>query len=589
MEPVYLEEYRKKNASYTLIESGAKSAVSVGISQQFLQALVQNVPLNESMERLCAGLLELIEADSVFWMGSDDTCISTEKNRIALSPLLKKELLSRIKHLDGSFFTLESLVHLGVLPGRILQELKKTGVASFFVAPVVSEFEFQGLLLVIQSKKQDWTPQEVAWMESITLNVSASLRFQKEREEMQKALEREQVISRIITHMSQTFDEKRILKAAAKEVGQYLGADRCLMVQFDSHDDQLSVQSMEQFCQEAIPPVRLADLPRSMLYKNIHPTKEGEPDKSKAQQTPSTSDYSVNIIYRGIPLGAMVLHRCGEAPQWSIHEVDFLHTVATHLGAALFQSSLYYQEQKAKEDARNTLLRKNQYLASMTHELRTPLHSIITCSNMGIENMLGTLTEKQMEYMQLINQSGEHLLNMIDDLLDLAKIESGKLILTPRRINILHVIQETCAMMLPQFKKKQQHFYLCVDDKFPATIQADATRLKQVFLNLLSNAHKFTPEQACIEVSCGFNAEEMVVQVKDTGMGIPAEELEKIFEPFEQASNKTEFAQKKGTGLGLSIAKSITEMHGGRLDVQSALGKGSVFSVVLPYLEKDMF
>lgn len=239
--------------------------------------------------------------------------------------------------------------------------------------------------------------------------------------------------------------------------------------------------------------------------------------------------------------------------------------------------------QQAKEAAETANHRKNQFLANMSHELRTPLHTIIAGSSMALDGMIGSLTDKQTEYLSLIHKSGEHLLKIINDILDISKIEAGKFSLSIEEITLEEFLHDTLQLMGPLINRKNHVLSTFLADNLPRTFHGDPVRLKQVLFNLLSNAHKFTPEGKKIRLSCYINASNhLVFAVKDEGPGIPHTELERIVQPYEQGSPQSDNTAMRGTGLGLPLSKMIMELHQGMLAIRTEVGKGSEFLACIP-------
>ncbi|MFH1352787.1 MAG: ATP-binding protein [bacterium] len=220
---------------------------------------------------------------------------------------------------------------------------------------------------------------------------------------------------------------------------------------------------------------------------------------------------------------------------------------------------------------------KSQFLANMSHELRTPMNAIIGFADLLKDGVYGNLPEKQKEILSKIQRNSNHLLNLINDILDLSKIEAGKIELLPEKFDLKDLI-DTVSKETVVPKEEVKFSASC-----PAGISLihDQMRLRQVIYNLLSNALKFTKEGS-VGIEC-FRREKVVsIKVSDTGIGIKEEDISKIFQSFQQADASVT-KQFQGTGLGLSISKKLVEMMGGWLDVESVFGKGSVFTVNLPY------
>jgi len=228
---------------------------------------------------------------------------------------------------------------------------------------------------------------------------------------------------------------------------------------------------------------------------------------------------------------------------------------------------------------------KNEFLATMSHELRTPLNSILGFSDVLLSNP-GNLTEKQQRYVAHIKSSGRTLLSLITDVLDLAKIESGKMELHPVRTSAVDLVERVVGAMMPIAERKNLDLSSEVDPELPLVFQ-DVGKLQQILNNLLSNAIKFTPEGGRVRVRVSRQRDHLVLTVEDTGIGIPLEDQERIFEKFRQGSTATgehdpltrEF---EGTGLGLSITRELSKLLGGGIALQSEFGKGSRFTVMVP-------
>ncbi|HEX2120810.1 MAG TPA: ATP-binding protein [Thermoanaerobaculia bacterium] len=239
------------------------------------------------------------------------------------------------------------------------------------------------------------------------------------------------------------------------------------------------------------------------------------------------------------------------------------------------EDELRLQTEKAMRASRA----KSEFLAKMSHELRTPLNSIIGFTDLLSEQEESITRGKRLAFLENVGNSARHLLGLINDLLDIAKVESGKMKLHIEDVDLRLSIANTVASTQPLFVRKKQEIEVVTPDE-PMLVRGDAGRIEQVLLNLLANANKFSPEGEKITIRGGADATMWQIEVADRGIGITAEDQQRIFDEFEQVQIRG--IQATGTGLGLALARRFVEAHGGSIDVQSALGTGAVFRVRLP-------
>ncbi|MGC9027791.1 MAG: ATP-binding protein, partial [bacterium] len=223
---------------------------------------------------------------------------------------------------------------------------------------------------------------------------------------------------------------------------------------------------------------------------------------------------------------------------------------------------------------------KSDFLASMSHELRTPLNAIIGFSEILLERNFGELNQKQEEYIKDILEAGEHLLLLINDILDLARVESGQMIFEPTDFYVKDIVEQSITMVKERALKHYIDLSYSVSDNV-TVLYADERKIKQILYNLLSNAIKFTPDNGSVSIIVDKTENEIVFSVEDTGIGIPEEAMSKLFYPFSQI-RLLHPSIHEGTGLGLSLVKAMVELHGGRIWVESKVGKGSKFSFAIP-------
>lgn len=453
---------------------------------------------------------------------------------------------------------------------------------------------------------------------------------------LQHQVEQERLLNQVITQIRQSLELPVILETAVSQVCQFLKVDRLIIYQleavdppavpvaaaegdrpqpiayiaFDSYvtyearssEDILSLRHIpSEYCSAQIPylrdryqqgfPLAVADV--AIAYAD-------EPAMLtflKAAQV--QSKLAAPIMVQDQFWGLLVAHQCHYQRQWKDREISFLQHIAEHLAIAIRQASLYAQLQEQKEileqgviertrDLRHAMIAaqtanqaKSEFLSAMSHELRTPLTSIIGMSTTLMRWLSEDLTPRQRKHLQTIHDSGKHLLELINDILDLSQVESGHLMLRKTQCSLSSIAQQTLRIIEPQAKPNQIRLELDLRVRNTDTIVADPLRLQQILINLLSNAVKFTPEGGMVVLSVFQDDRIATLQVKDTGIGIAEEQLPLLFQKFQQLD--TSYSRRyNGTGLGLALTKNLVELHGGNISVESTVGVGSVFTVRLP-------
>ena len=242
---------------------------------------------------------------------------------------------------------------------------------------------------------------------------------------------------------------------------------------------------------------------------------------------------------------------------------------------------------KAQLEAEAATMAKSDFLANMSHELRTPLNSIIGFSEVLEDQLLGPLNETQRENVMYILKAGRHLLSLINDILDLSKVESGKMELDVESVSLRELLDASLVMQRERAARHGIKLDRLIEPDHSIVIEADERKLKQILFNLLSNAVKFTPDggQVLVLLKEINGAQDIEISIRDTGIGIKQEDLPKLFTEFSQLSSAYD-KKYEGTGLGLALTKKLVELHGGRIWVESEFGKGSLFAFVLPVKQR---
>ena len=292
------------------------------------------------------------------------------------------------------------------------------------------------------------------------------------------------------------------------------------------------------------------------------------------------------LIRDGRGIGALLLRR-GEVRPFSDKQVELVKVFADQAVIAIENVRLISetktalgQLEVANEDLAAASRHKSEFLANMSHELRTPLNAIIGFSDVLEQRLFGELNERQSEYTRDIAGSGRHLLDLVNEILDLSKVEAGRMELEPTEFALAETIHGALAFV----RERAASHQIALTPDVPAdlgTIVADERKVRQVLLNLLSNAVKFTPDGGRIGVHARRRDGEVEVSVRDTGIGIAPEDQAKVFDEFQQVGKASD-RSREGTGLGLTLAKRFIELHGGRIWVKSEIGTGTTFTFAVP-------
>jgi len=370
-----------------------------------------------------------------------------------------------------------------------------------------------------------------------------------------------------------TEEDKSLVSAIAKQVGQQVESIRLLAdasrarAEAEEATRRLTRQNWETYTQKE-------SVVTGFVYDSIQVSPLD--DETIATHV----DLEQPLIVRGEPIGQLAVAGLSNVSE---EAKDFAAAIAAQTSIHLETLRLTEELQKRAQELRELDRLKSAFLANMSHELRTPLNSILGFTDVILEELDGPLTENMDNDLRLIQKNGRHLLHLINDVLDMAKIESGRMNLNPEVFNLDELLGEVISLTSTLASERNIALFIAEDSDEAVEIYADSTRLRQVIINLVNNAIKFTENgKISLRVS-PVEGGRVLIAVKDTGIGIPPDKLETVFQEFTQVDTSST-RKVGGTGLGLPISRRLVEMHGGRLWAASTgiPGEGSTFFVELP-------
>jgi signal transduction histidine kinase len=473
-----------------------------------------------------------------------------------------------------------------------LEIAQRFGHRTVVVLPLFREGKPFGTILLRRKEVRPFSEREVALLQTFGDQAAIAIENVRLFNETKEALEQQQASGEVLSAISSSIADttpvfEKIVQScerlfAGKHVGINLVGDDGMLRMGAYHGPKRDV------FERLVSTVRADDRTatgRAILTHTVQhfPDIEGpdvpEGARLGGRATGLKAAIYAPMLWEGRGLGVIWVARDYVGP-FSEKEIALLKTFADQAVIAIQNARLVGEIRDKSQQLEVANKHKSEFLANMSHELRTPLNAIIGFSEVLLERLFGELNEKQDDYLKDIHSSGRHLLTLINDILDLSKIEAGRMELEVSSFDLASALSNAMTLVRERAQRHGIALEQQVDPEL-GEITADERKFKQILVNLLSNAVKFTPDGGRIDVNARREEDNVVIAVHDTGIGIAAQDQAAVFEEFRQVGRDYTNKQE-GTGLGLTLTKKFVELHGGRIWLDSEPGKGSTFTFTIP-------
>jgi signal transduction histidine kinase len=482
-----------------------------------------------------------------------------------------------------------------------LETARLGGVRTWLGVPMLREGELAGVIVVYRKEVRTFSEGQIALLGTFAdqaviavENVRLFQELERRTADLARSVEQLKALGAVSHTISSTLDLDRVLPDAVAHAVALTGTDGGAIYEFDEPSGQLRLRATYLMEPEMVDflratPFGLGEGAVGRTAVSREPVQIPDLQEEGTAYPARIRDMMVRSGFRAVlavPLlredgvvGGLVVRR-RQPGAFPAELVELLQTFANQAALAIQNARLFRELEDKSAQLEVADRHKSEFLANMSHELRTPLNAVIGFSEVLLERMFGEINDKQAEYLQDILSSGRHLLSLINDILDLSKIEAGRMELEVAEFSLPLMLETTIILVRERAARNGIALGLETDPRLDAVV-ADERKIKQVVVNLLSNAVKFTPEGGRVTLRALPADGTVEISVTDTGIGIAPEDQEAIFEEFRQVG--TDYARKReGTGLGLALARRLVELHGGRIWVKSELGRGSTFTFSLP-------
>ena len=464
------------------------------------------------------------------------------------------------------------------------------GVRTVVAVPLLKDDELVGIIAIYRQEIRPFSEKQIALLQNFAAQAVIAIENTRLLNELRQSLQQQTATADVLKIISRsTFDLQSVLQTLVKSAARLCVADKALITRqqngifYRSEAYGFTRNFLDYIKEIPIEAERGSAAGRALFEgRVIHiPDVTVDPQYTliEAQRY---GDYrtvlAAPMLREGAPIGVLILMR-SEVRPFTDKQIELVSTFADQAAIAIENVRLFDEIQDKSRQLEVASQHKSQFLANMSHELRTPLNAILGYTELMADGIYGELPEKTMDVLKRLESNGRHLLGLINDVLDLSKIEAGQLVLDLSDYSLEDIAQTVRSTLEPLAADKKLAFKVEVSPKLPAGY-GDGRRLTQVLINLVGNAIKFT-DAGEVVITAGATDGSFHLSVRDTGPGISATDRAKLFQEFQQADNAIT-RKKGGTGLGLAISKRIVEMHGGKIWVESQVGQGSTFSFTVP-------
>jgi two-component system, NtrC family, sensor kinase len=592
-------EARNRDLSESLEQQTATGKILRAISGSLTDAQPVFEAIVDSVLRLCDGLFSAVYRveGSLAWL----VAYRNVPERLAgqsfrIGPGEPESLTAR---------TVLDLAVVHVRDSEVDELARLVGYRSIAEVPMLRQRQVVGVISVARSgpgvTPRPFSDREIALLQTFAdqaviaiENVRLFTELEARTAELTRSVDQLTALGEIGQAVSSTLDLDTVLDTIVTRAVQLSGANGGVIYEYDEATQTFQLRASHRTEAEVVDalravPIQLGEGATGQAALRQVPVEVADILEDRQNQFERVRSILIRLGYRSvlsIPLlheerilGALTVSR-REPGNSSPETVTLLQTFATQSALAIQNARLFREIADKSRQLEAASRHKSEFLANMSHELRTPLNAIIGFSEVLGERMFGEVNEKQAEYLQDILASGRHLLSLINDILDLSKVEAGRLELELDRFHLPTALDNALTFVRDRATRHGITLTQAVDERL-GDIVADERKVKQILLNLLSNAVKFTPEGGRVGLTATAAEGIITIAVSDTGIGIAPEDQAAVFEEFRQVG-RDDARKQEGTGLGLTLAKKFVELHGGRIWVQSQVGQGSTFSFTLP-------